>query len=245
MTSGHIEKPPPNTMCGIALDPGTGRAGMLAFGVPGPPENHPEDEIYHPQRLFIYGEKMFHRARASEIAAVAHEWQYGQVFETWIIDWHFSRQTPGNFDISIHENFVRSFSALGMKNRQHGENFEPGSQDVDGREYLLKEMLSPPSPKIRVLRHMTLLNAQMEELRSSKTDPNRRDKKASETELVDCLELIAGHFAHGLYWKKPEKVYGSEKDMGQEWLKKFRKWDWRLDGKKPAPATDPLWTDWL
>lgn len=243
--SGHIIKPPPDTMCGIAIDPGTGRAGMLAFGVPGPPENHPEDEPYRPQRVFIYGEKMFYRANASEIANTAHEWQYGSIFETWIMDWKAGQQTPFNMGIQVHDNFVREFAKLGMKNRQHGQSFEHGHSDPEGRELLLKEMLAPPRPKIAVLRHMTLLNGQMEDLRSSKTDPNRRDKRASETELVDALEYIAGHFSRGIYWNKPQKLIGTERDMGQEWVKKFNKWDWRLDGKKPTAVSDPLWVDWL
>ena len=243
--SGHIIKPPPDTMCGIAIDPGTGRAGMLAFGVPGPPENHPEDDKYVPDKVFIYGEKMFYRANASEIANTAYEWQHGSIFETWIIDYHFARQQPGNIEFTIYDNYVREFKKLGMKNRQHGQQFEPGSEDPEGRELLLKEMLAPPNPKFRVLRHCTLLNGQMEDLRSAKNDPNRRDKRASEQELVDCLEYIAGHFSRGIYWNKPEKVFGTEKDMGQEWVKKFKKWDWRLDGKKEASPQDPLWVDWL
>jgi hypothetical protein len=187
----------------LAVDPGTRRSGCVCLAVPPPPKNL-EGE-YCPVEVHAYAELMLHNADASVMAAGIRDLTGGMKFETFVIDMRAGKQTPMGFKHTVQEQYSLELAKLGVQSRVTGSSFEWGSDDVDGRELLVKDWIRPPNPVLRVQRHMYNLNRQMIDFYRKKTDTTKREEH-KELELVHALEYAVAHFGGRLYYNEPEPV---------------------------------------
>lgn len=220
----HVKYPPQSYMNILILDPGTGRAGLLALGVPPPPSNHDKSRPYIPRRIYAWGEAMIYHGDSDDVALAARDLTRNNAFEVFIIDQKMGQQRPPGFSMSITKKHEKSFAKYKIRSLTKGPKFEYSNPNIELREVLLKEWMRPPAT-LRVMPHMTMLDQQMSELQRMQTDLQKRDGKAVK-ELVDCLEYGAAWFEGGLYYNPPEQHVFTHKDRGLRRLGKFIEHDW-------------------
>ncbi len=230
-----MPNPPQDWMKILVVDPGTRRSGCLCLGVPPPPKDQEGD--YHPTEVHAYAEMMFYNADASSMAKGIKELTGNMKFETFIIDHRAGRQTPMGFAHTIQEQYAAELEKLDVKSRRSASGFEWGSDDVDGRELLLKDWMRKPNPILRVHRGMYDLNKQMIDFYRKKSDTTKREEKKP-LELVHCLEYGAAHFNGRLYYNEPEPVDTlDDSDPTLELLEKMesQNWNWSKSPRR-APS---------
>jgi hypothetical protein len=117
----------------LTLDPGHTTCGVLVCAVP-PPEVG--DYVY------AYGELYLKSAEADDVAAAIQRKWPNTRWEAFIVDWHAARQTPMGFGITVHEKYVEAFERVGLKCRQTGSEFLPGSDNIAARNMIVRQWLA-------------------------------------------------------------------------------------------------------
>lgn len=222
-----FKQPPKNWMKILSVDPGTTRSGALFAAIPGPPDGvEPVD--YRPSRIHFYGELMLYNATADMMAERVQEMHGPTRFHAFIMDSKCGRQHPPGFDISIFEQYSRSFRRHGLCSASTKYKFEPGTPDVDGRELKLKEWMQGADPILRVHNHLKNYNDQVINFFKKRNDPTKRETNKT-TELIDTAEYIAGYFHRGLFWVDPEPMPDERRpDTSIDILKDLQNSKWHV-----------------
>lgn len=226
----------------LAIDPGSAKSGCLCAAVPPPPPEVPLDR-YQPDRLDIYAEVMLYKADAEDMAEAIKHLTGGYLFETFIIDKKGSWPKPPGFRMRIYDQYAGAMERRGVRSRRSGNRFELGSSDVGNRELLLKDLMRPrgeSAPILRIHNHLRNLNRQLQGERYTQNDYTKREKKGKKvSELVDCLEYIAGYFNGRLFYVPPEPCDVEEEiHPAAAFLKQFQKANGN-PWKSPRPEVGP------
>lgn len=179
-------EPPGDWTRELVLDPGTSHPAILLCAVPPPTLGDfmiPYREIYVP------------RLDADALAKVVLSITRGMYFERFIIDPMAGRQTPMGYNLSVHRNYSRAFDEQGLRCRQTGSAFSPGSNDVAGRILNLQSwMVIRPSgfPRLRIVvdKCPNLCN-QLERYVKQLTGGSVTEFKPAKNQTIDlavCLE---------------------------------------------------------
>lgn len=229
------DKIPDDWMKVLVVDPGTARAGLLCLAVPPPPTDL--DGPYFPQYIHAYAERMLYNANAAAMAKEAKELTGDTKFELFLIDKRAGKQTPMGFNHTVREQYALEFKAHGVRSRLTDYDFQYTSDDVEGREMLLKEWMQPRvdlRPVLKIHNHLHDLPSQMNGFFRKKGDPLKRQDRVV-LELVHCLEYAAAHFNGTLYYNDPEPVDEVDTlDSCVRLFREFEKKDWQLT-EKPKP----------
>lgn len=214
-----IAYPPKDWMKVLACDPGTGRAGVVAGAVPPPLEGE------SPSELHIWADRMIYNADATAMAEVARELTGGYLFEAFIIDKKAAQQTPMGFGKKVYEQYEDKFREAGVISRTTGSGFVMASDDVIGRELLVKQMIRDGSLKVH--RCCANLVRQMNEFYHKKDQPNKRMDRIA-LEMVHGLEYLVAFFNGRLYYHPPEPAdTQKETNVPYEMYKLFERHGWR------------------
>ena len=219
--------PPPDWMKIAVVDPGTSRAGLLCLSVPGPPANH--TGVYQPTEVHAYAERMLYNEDAKGVATALKELTGNFLFETFIIDKRAGRQTPMGFSWTIREQYRRELKAVNVFSKRYPDSdFEYSSDDVDGRELLLKAWLRDGTLKVHS--HMANLTKQMTDFYRSRADHTKREKSTHKPlEMIHALEYAAAWFNGKLFWTAPTRVEEAKQvDFGIQGVKDWTSAGWNL-----------------
>lgn len=179
-----IPNQPPDDFCKfLFMDPGTTRSAALFVAVPGPADDD-DPTRYRPRYVHFYDELMLYNATASEFAREVKKREGTTQFYDFVMDQRAGRQHPMGFDITVFEQYQQAFSKVDLVSMRGGP-FEPGSDDVDGRELLLKQWMRDGT--VVVAPHLVNLKKQMEDFFKKKTDPTKRELRGV-TELIHCYD---------------------------------------------------------
>jgi hypothetical protein len=182
-------EPPEDWTRELVLDPGTSFPAVLLCAIP--PEELgdyfvPYREIYIP------------RLTADMLATRVLAHTQGYFFERFIIDPNAGRQTPMGFNVTVAKNYTRAFEELGLRCRQSGAQFTPGSNDVAGRILQLQSWMTigPRGfPRLRiVVDNCPSLCMQLERyVKDAMSNvPNEfKPAKGQKLDLAVCLEYWA------------------------------------------------------
>lgn len=231
--TNRYDYPPKDWMKVMAVDPGLARSGLLCGAVP-PPPSHIDPEDYMPDRLDIWAEVMLYNATARKMAESIKELTWCFLFETFIMDERFGRQRRDVTSIeTTREQYASELEKAGIRCRKWDSDFEWGSDDVDGRELMVKEWMMPRGdrpPVIRIHRTCINLHKQLDGFYRNKNDPTKRggDKKRPQ-ELTDALEYLVSHFNRRLYYVPPEPAAPLEQQYQgcEKLLKEWQESNWQ------------------
>ena len=177
----------------VVLDPGHTQPAVLFAAVPPPDVGDyviAEDELYIP------------RIGAAELAREVAKKLNGKPVEAFVIDGHAARQTPmGLAGTTYNDIYSNAFAAAGLVSRTTGSGFMVGSDDIDGRNMLVREWLETRedgTTKFRCIRETTP-NLQHEFLLykkkitrddvSEKTNEKKNDLMACFSSDTDILSI--------------------------------------------------------
>lgn len=222
----NFVQPPPDHMKLLVVDPGTTRSGALFVSVPGPGPDEDQD-AYRPKKVHFYGEYMAYGATAREFARAIKEREGETMFYEVLMDQRAGRQRPMGFDHTVFKQYEDAFEGAGIVSMR-GTKFEWASDDVQGRELLLKAWMRGPDAMLVVHPHLVNLKEQMENFFKRKEDPTKREGRKV-TELIDCAEYAAAYFERGLFWYPPKKLQKlTPPDEATEVLKDLLASNWNM-----------------
>ena len=178
-----------------AVDPGFQRLAVLFMAInPEATEAHCFDEIYMAQAT----SKKFAEAMKIKVGTSR--------FETFIIDWHMGRQSNMTSGLTVERHYREALQEAGVASARKGYGFEWGSDDTRGRTEAVLEWMRDNEEGQSILRvHRENCPNLVNEIQSQyykKDQPDKRDPRQA-SHLVDCLEYLAAHFRHGLYYREP------------------------------------------
>lgn len=187
----------------MVVDPGHAKMGVLYAAI------DPEEKF-----VTIYDEIRPVQCDAEFLASTVAQRNRGQHFHAFIIDDHGSRRTNAGTGTTDREEYVKAFKKYGIRSHITGHDFIPGSDDVMGRQNVVRQWLRPREnglpPRLRIVRECCpQLIKEFKKFRKKQQygvtidDPQYR----GETDVIVCLEYLAAFGPTYVAPKPPNATY--------------------------------------
>ena len=118
----------------LVIDPGVTPGSVGFFAVPPPSAGYG-------RIVLMYDELEIADCTARKLAVAVKAKMGSAVFQDFIIDWHGSRSKETGSGIAIYKQYLKEFEGLRISCVRRGIGFAKGSDDVNGRSHLLRDML--------------------------------------------------------------------------------------------------------
>lgn len=209
-------EPPNDWTRFLVLDPGHTVCAVALATVP------PPSTLYRDGTIIIYDELYLRQHDADQVAVAVARKAKGRTFEAFLIDNRAGRQTPMGFNKTVRQQYSDAFARQGLRSRQTGANFLPGSDNVTAGIGLVRDLLhigGGKRAKLRLYRDKTpWMQREFVLYRKRMTRDEVHDEPVSKNDhLMDCLRYLA---SYNPQYRKPEAL----PDQWSPAYKAFRDW---------------------
>lgn len=216
---------PPADWCRyLAIDPGHSTCAVTFFAVPPPTVG---------DQVVCYDELYLRQCDAQMLAKKVHEKIQFTPIQEFIIDMHGARLTSIGSGISPYVQYKNAFRELGLASIATGSDFRAGSDDIAGRESLLRAYLEPDNdgnPRLLfVIKNVPNTVREFQRFKKKITQgivQEDGERRRGKTHAVETVEYA---IARGMRWHKPPVGAGSE-SVYQRFLANKKRFSNRLRG---------------
>lgn len=208
-TEGHVSSvqkiiteadgnPPPNWCHYMSVDPGHQTCAVTFYAVPPPDVG---------DQVVLYDELYIKQCDAIQFANRVYEKAKNTFFEAFIIDAHGGRLREMGSGVLPRDRYSQALRERGIRSRQTGFGFLNGSDDIKGREGIVREWLrirSDGTSRLIIIPYRvpnTIREMErFKKKRSARGYISDESDRSRDTHAVETLEYAA---AHGLRYVKP------------------------------------------